>query len=66
MNFEVAHHKGKVYLTFKDPQLLAVVMRDVKELIKSAVYNCNFETAKGYIDLLLALRMAKKEMEGEE
>lgn len=66
MNFEVAHYDGKVCLTFKDQRLLAVVMRDVEDLIKSAVYNCNFETAKGYIDLLLALREAQKEMEVKE
>lgn len=62
-NFEVAHAEGKVYLTFKDPKLLAVIMSDIEDLIKSTAYAGNYESAKEYIDMLLALRKAKKEME---
>lgn len=62
MKFEVAQHDGNVYLTFKDPSLLTVIMSDVEDLIKSAAYAGNFESAKEYIDLLLKLRKAYKEM----
>lgn len=61
--FEVAYTYGKVYLTFKDPKLLAVIMSDIEDLIKSTAYAGNYESAKEYIDMLLALRKAKKEME---
>lgn len=63
MKFEVAHVDGKVYLTFKDPKLLTVIMSDVEDLIKSTAYAGNFEATKEYIDMLLKLRKAKKEME---
>lgn len=62
--FEVAQCDGKVYLTFKDCPLLKVVMSDVQDLIKSTAYAGNFEATKEYIDLLLALRKAYKEMKG--
>lgn len=64
--FEVAHAEGKVYLTFKDPKLLAVIMSDIEDLIKLTAYAGNYESAKEYIDMLLALRKAKKEMKEEE
>lgn len=63
MKFEVAHVDGKVYLTFKDSKLLTVIMSDVEDLIKSTAYAGNYESAKEYIDMLLKLRKAKKEME---
>ena len=63
MKFEVAQHDGNVYLTFKDPSLLTVIMSDVEDLIKSAVYAGNYESTQEYIDMLLKLRKAKKEME---
>lgn len=63
MKCEVAHADGKVYLTFKDPKLLAVIMSDIEDFIKSTAYAGNFESTKEYIDMLLALRKAKKEME---
>lgn len=66
MTFEVAQVNGKVYLTFKDCSLLKVVMSDVQDLIKSTAYAGNFEATKEYIDLLLALRKAYKEMKEEE
>ena len=66
MMFEVAHVDGKVYLTFKDSKLLTVIMSDVEDLIKSTAYAGNYESAKEYIDMLLKLRKAKKEMKGEE
>lgn len=66
MIFEVAHVDGKVYLTFKDSKLLTVIMSDIEDLIKSTAYAGNFEATKEYIDLLLALRKAYKEMKGEE
>lgn len=62
-NFEVAHADGKVYLTIKDSKLLSVIMSDVEDLAKSSAYAGNYESAKEYIDMLLALRKAKKEME---
>ena len=66
MKFEVAHVDGKVYLTFKDSKLLTVIMSDVEDLIKSTAYAGNYESAKEYIDMLLKLRKAKKEMEEEK
>lgn len=66
MKFEVAHVDGKVYLTFKDPKLLTVIMSDVEDLIKSTAYAGNFEATKEYIDMLLKLRKAKKEMEEDK
>lgn len=63
MKFEVAHVDGKVYLTFKDPKLLTVIMSDVEDLIKSTAYAGNYESTQEYIDMLLKLRKAKKEME---
>lgn len=62
-NFEVAHADGKVYLTFKDPKLLAVIMSDIEDLIRSTACAGNYESTQEYIDMLLALRKAKKEME---
>ena len=66
MMFEVAHVDDKVYLTFKDSKLLTVIMSDVEDLIKSTAYAGNFEATKEYIDMLLKLRKAKKEMEEEK
>lgn len=66
MMFEVAQHDGNVYLTFKDQSLLTVIMSDVEDLIKSTAYAGNFEATKEYIDMLLKLRKAKKEMEEEK
>lgn len=66
MNFEVAHVDGKVYLTFKDSKLLTVIMSDVEDLIKSTAYAGNYESAKEYIDVLLALQTAYKEMRDSE
>ena len=63
MIFEVAHVNGKVYLTFEDPKLLSVVMSDIEDLVKSTAYAGNYEATKEYIDTLLKLRKAKKEME---
>ena len=63
MIFEVAQVNGKVYLTFEDPKLLSVVMSDMEDLVKSTAYAGNYEAAKEYIDTLLKLRKAKKEME---
>ena len=63
MMFEVAQLSGKVYLTFKDSKLLTVIMSDIEDLIKSTAYAGNYESAKEYIDMLLKLRKAKKEME---
>ena len=61
--FEIAYADGKVYLTFKDSKLLTVIISDIEDLIKSSAYAGNYELAKEYIDMLLALRKAKKEME---
>lgn len=61
--FEIAQFSGTVYLTFKDPKLLTVIMNDIEDLIKSTAYAGNYESAKEYIDMLLKLRKAKKEME---
>ena len=66
MKFEVAQHDGNVYLTFTDPSLLTVIMSDVEDLIKSTASAGNFESAKEYIDLLLKLRKAYKEMRDSE
>ncbi len=63
MIFEVAQVNGKVYLTFEDPKLLTVVMSDIEDLVKSTAYAGNYEATKEYIDTLLKLRKAKKEME---
>lgn len=63
MTFEVAQVNGKVYLTFEDSKLLTVVMKDVEDLIKSTAYAGNFEATKEYIEALLKLRKAYKEME---
>ena len=65
-NFEVAQLSGKVYLTFKDSKLLTVIMSDIEDLIKSTAYAGNYESAKEYIDMLLALRTASKEMRDSE
>ena len=65
-NFEVAQFSGTVYLTFKDPKLLTVIMSDIEDLIKSTAYAGNYESAKEYIDMLLALRTAYKEMRDSE
>ena len=62
-NFEVAYVDGKVYLTIKDSKLLSVIMSDIEDLVKSTAYAGNYESAKEYIDMLLALRKTKKEME---
>ena len=66
MTFEVAQVNGKVYLTFEDSKLLTVAMKDVEDLIKSTAYAGNYEATKEYIDTLLKLRKAKKEMEEEK
>ena len=67
MKCEVAQVNGKVYLTFEDSPLLSVIMSDIEDLIKSTAYAGNFEATKGYIDMLLALRKAYKEMkEGKD
>ena len=66
MKCEVAQVDGKVYLTFKDPKLLAVIMSDIEDLIKSTAYAGNYEATKEYIDTLLKLRKAKKEMEEDK
>lgn len=63
MKVEVAQVNGKVYLTFEDPKLLSVVMSDMEDLVKSTAYAGNYEATKEYIDTLLKLRKAKKEME---
>ena len=63
MKCEVAQVNGKIYLTFEDSKLLTVLMNDIEDLIKSTAYAGNFETTKEYIDMLLKLRKAKKEME---
>lgn len=66
MKCEVAQVNGRVYVTFEDCSLLTVLMNDIEDLIKSTAYAGNFETTKEYIDMLLKLRKAKKEMEEEE
>jgi len=66
MKCEVAQVNGKVYLTFEDPKLLSVVMSDIEDLIKSTAYAGNYESTQEYIDMLLKLRKAKKEMEEEK
>ena len=66
MKCEVAQVDGKVYLTFKDPKLLAVIMSDIEDLIKSTAYAGNYESTQEYIDMLLKLRKAKKEMEEDK
>ena len=66
MKCEVAQVNGKIYLTFEDSKLLTVLMNDIEDLIKSTAYAGNFETTKEYIDMLLKLRKAKKEMEEEK
>jgi len=66
MKCEVAQVNGKVYLTFEDPKLLSVVMSDMEDLVKSTAYAGNYESTQEYIDMLLKLRKAKKEMEEEK
>ena len=61
--FEIAYADGKVYLTFKDSKLLTVIISDIEDLIKSSAYAGNYESTQEYIDILLKLRKAKKEME---
>ena len=63
MKCEVAQVNGKVYLTFEDSPLLTVIMNDIEDLIKSTAYAGNYESTQEYIDMLLRLREAKKEME---
>lgn len=63
MKCEVAQVNGRVYVTFEDCSLLTVLMNDIEDLIKSTAYAGNFENTKEYIDMLLKLRKAKKEME---
>lgn len=63
MKCEVAQVNGKVYLTFEDSPLLTVIMNDIEDLIKSTAYAGNYESTQEYIDMLLKLREAKKEME---
>lgn len=66
MNFEVAYADGKVYLTFEDAKLLSVIMSDMEDFIKSTAYAGNYESAKEYIDMLLKLRKAHKEMKEDK
>ena len=66
MKCEVAQVNGKVYLTFEDSPLLSVIMSDIEDLIKSTAYAGNYESTQKYIEMLLKLRKAKKEMEEEK
>ena len=63
MKCEVAQVNGRVYVTFEDCSLFTVLMNDIEDLIKSTAYAGNYEATKEYIDMLLKLRKAKKEME---
>jgi len=63
MKCEVAQVNGRVYVTFEDCSLLTVLMNDIEDLIKSTAYAGNYESTQEYIDMLLRLREAKKEME---
>lgn len=63
MKCEVAQVNGRVYVTFEDCSLLAVLMNDIEDLIKSTAYAGNYESTQEYIGMLLKLRKAKKEME---
>ena len=63
MNFEVGYRCGEWSLTSDSIVLLKELMEDVEALIKSTAYAGNYEATKEYIDTLLKLRKAKKEME---
>ena len=61
MNYEVAFCNGKVYATFKSPEMLRKFIGVVEDCIKSEVFNANWEGAGELIAFLLDLKQAQKE-----
>lgn len=66
MNYEVAFCNGKVYATFKSPEMLRKFIGVVEDCIKSEVFNANWESAGDLITFLLDLKEAQKESKHKE
>lgn len=65
MTYEMAYLDGKLYLTFKDAELVKKLMGCVDDMAKSELFNGHRYQARDLLDFYLELEEAYEEMNME-